>query len=347
MVQGIDPALLIFAGRFLSRGGGDPSNGFGNALGAGLEAAGSQQVFRMEQERIRQQDLMKAAESSINMKKALQEIQIAEQQRKAEQDYLGQFSGEERLAKALDPVGASQRDVTQLDPDPLTVFQQEQLQRQDEQFELLQKQQSFENNLAVQKFDFQKAEALLPEKPKLSDISSFRKQYTTQSKDYELVKDGYKNVLTSSFGEGQGVSDIALLFGYMKMLDPGSVVREGEFDRVKLAAGPAAQWMNTWDFVKKGSLLPAHTRSKVRDLAGKFYVNAFNTQKEKEAGVTAIANRHNIDPRDITQMVPVTHPIDVRIEALGVTLTDIDETAQKYGLTHEQVVQQLERGGGG
>lgn len=127
MVRGIDPALLIFAGRFLSQGGGDPSNGFGNALGAGLEAAGSQQIFRMEQERTRQQDLMKAAETSINMKRALQELQIVEQQRRAQEQFIQDQPLDQQSAAAVIPNQAALLEFQQANPPPITPFQQEQL----------------------------------------------------------------------------------------------------------------------------------------------------------------------------------------------------------------------------
>ncbi|MDB4306293.1 hypothetical protein N9980_01885 [bacterium] len=344
MPQGIDPALLMFAGQFLAQGGGDPSNGFGNSLGAGLQAAGGQMAYRQEQARIKKQDLVKAAESSIAMRKAMQEIQIVETQRQAEKEFLDSTPEDQRAAAAVNPQQAALLETKQANPDPLTAFQQQTLNRGDRDFAAGQEQQEFANNLATQQFDLKKTEAALSAKPKMSDSASFRKQYLTESKDYGAVKDGYKNVLTSSFSDGGGVSDTALLFGYMKMLDPGSVVREGEFDRIKLAAGPAAQFMNTWDFVTSGQLLPEDTRRDIRNLAGKFYERAYSTQSDKASGFSEIAQRNNIDPRDITQAVPLTHPLDLRIEALNTTLSDIDETAQKHGLTHQQVVEALEAG---
>ena len=61
-----------------------------------------------------------------------------------------------------------------------------------------------------------------------------RKEYNDQTKPYQEVKSAYGRVLSS---EDTAVGDLSLIFGYMKMLDPGSVVREGEFATAQNAAG--------------------------------------------------------------------------------------------------------------
>ena len=53
-----------------------------------------------------------------------------------------------------------------------------------------------------------------------------RKEYADQTKPFVDVKESYRRVQSAA---DNGPGDIALLVGYMKMLDPGSVVREGEF----------------------------------------------------------------------------------------------------------------------
>jgi hypothetical protein len=55
-------------------------------------------------------------------------------------------------------------------------------------------------------------------------------------KDFIQVRDGYERVQTgANLANGQG--DLSLLFGYMKMLDPNSVVRETEFSNAESAMG--------------------------------------------------------------------------------------------------------------
>ncbi len=52
------------------------------------------------------------------------------------------------------------------------------------------------------------------------------KRYRDEAKDYFSIADSFKKAAAE---EGTPPGDISLIFAYMKMLDPGSVVREGEF----------------------------------------------------------------------------------------------------------------------
>ena len=54
------------------------------------------------------------------------------------------------------------------------------------------------------------------------------KRYRNEAKDYFSIADSFKKVKAAAMEESPA-GDIALIFAYMKMLDPGSVVREGEF----------------------------------------------------------------------------------------------------------------------
>ena len=53
-------------------------------------------------------------------------------------------------------------------------------------------------------------------------------QYNTATKKFAETADSYNTVLASA-SDPSAAGDLSLIFAYMKMLDPGSVVREGEF----------------------------------------------------------------------------------------------------------------------
>lgn len=55
--------------------------------------------------------------------------------------------------------------------------------------------------------------------------------------------------------EDSAVGDLSLIFGYMKMLDPGSVVREGEFANAQNAAGIPDQVRNLYNRAMSGERL--------------------------------------------------------------------------------------------
>lgn len=66
--------------------------------------------------------------------------------------------------------------------------------------------------------------------------SGLRKEFTGIAKPYFEVRDAY-NRIQQSAKEPSAAGDMALIFNYMKMLDPGSVVREGEFATAQNSAG--------------------------------------------------------------------------------------------------------------
>jgi hypothetical protein len=63
-----------------------------------------------------------------------------------------------------------------------------------------------------------------------------RKEYLGQAKPYIEVGQAYKKVAEAAKNPS-AAGDIAMIFGFMKILDPGSVVREGEFATAQNAAG--------------------------------------------------------------------------------------------------------------
>lgn len=76
-------------------------------------------------------------------------------------------------------------------------------------------------------------------------------------KDFIQIRDGYDRVQTgANLDNAQG--DLALIFGYNKMLDPNSVVRETEFSNAEEAQGALQQVMNfPAKFVSGNRLTPA------------------------------------------------------------------------------------------
>ncbi|MGI9494205.1 MAG: hypothetical protein ACR2QF_17580, partial [Geminicoccaceae bacterium] len=137
-------------------------------------------------------------------------------------------------------------------------------------------------------------------------------------------------------------------------LDPTSVVRESEQATAANAAGVPEQIRTLWNRVLVGERLAPEQRARFKQEAGILYEGVYEGQLQRRQGFADIAGRAGIEQQDIIGAVPVEAPsairggnIDRRIRRLGVSLSDVDETAQIHGLTHEQVLDELERRGGG
>jgi len=103
----------------------------------------------------------------------------------------------------------------------------------------------------------------------LEDADKLRKEFQALPayKDMQQVETSVKKIRGSS---DTGAGDIALIFNYMKMLDPGSTVREGEFAQ---AASTGAVPDRVFYFYKRleGDKLPPSARRELKAEAERVY----------------------------------------------------------------------------
>ncbi|MFH2059197.1 MAG: hypothetical protein ABIJ59_09875 [Pseudomonadota bacterium] len=64
--------------------------------------------------------------------------------------------------------------------------------------------------------------------PSKTEPKILRQEFINQSKEFVKVRDSY-NRIKVSYKNPSAAGDLSMIFNYMKMLDPGSVVRESEF----------------------------------------------------------------------------------------------------------------------
>ncbi len=124
-------------------------------------------------------------------------------------------------------------------------------------------------------------EAVFPDVAPVGDFGNEKDiaaQYTSQLpvKTFYAVRDGYGRVRASALlGEknpaDSGAADISMIFAYMKMLDPTSVVREGEFATAENAGGVGTQVSNLYNRLLKGGRLTSDLRKNFLDAADSLY----------------------------------------------------------------------------
>ena len=139
--------------------------------------------------------------------------------------------------------------------------------------------------------------------------TKFRKEYNDQTKPYQEVKSAYGRVLSS---EDTAVGDLSLIFGYMKMLDPGSVVREGEFATAQNAAGVPERILNVYNKVITGQRLSPSQRDSFKGQAKGLYSSALEGEKTVRTGLERISKGYGLNPDNIfysaTEQAPIGAP---------------------------------------
>lgn len=137
---------------------------------------------------------------------------------------------------------------------------------------------------------------IIPADKRPETETKFRKEYNDQTKPYQEVKSAYGRVLSS---EDTAVGDLSLIFGYMKMLDPGSVVREGEFATAQNAAGVPERIMNIYNKVASGQRLSSSQREAFKGQAKGLYNSALEGEKTVRTGLERIAKGYGLKTENI------------------------------------------------
>ena len=65
-------------------------------------------------------------------------------------------------------------------------------------------------------------------KESLKETNTMRNEFLSLTKDYRIVKTAYANIQSAAKADN-GAGDMSMLYSYVKLLDPNSVVRESEF----------------------------------------------------------------------------------------------------------------------
>ncbi len=156
---------------------------------------------------------------------------------------------------------------------------------------------------------------------KQTTTSGFRKEFNAlpEVKEFSKVRSAYNKVKVA--GEDPSpAGDLSLIFNYMKILDPGSVVKEGEFANAQNAGGIDTKIRNFYNQVVDGTRLSAEQRqdflNQARNAASAEFVG-LNDQMNRYRNIAA-RNKLPIDdilPDNLSSIqeelnTPITTPPD-------------------------------------
>jgi len=125
-----------------------------------------------------------------------------------------------------------------------------------------------------------------------------RKEFTTQVKPFIELGQAYQKIETAAKNTSPA-GDIALVYGFMKVLDPGSVVREGEFATAQNAGSVPQTVINMYNRAINGERLGENTRLDFLNQAR----NIIESQRQVAGDVVQrysdIAKRSKLNPEQV------------------------------------------------
>lgn len=123
-----------------------------------------------------------------------------------------------------------------------------------------------------------------------------RSEYNNGTKVYQDTMEAYRR-MKSATNDGPG--DLALIYSYMKMLDPGSVVREGEFATASNSAGLDAKVRNIYNKVLNGERLTPGQRKTFIGQSGRLAEAAGRREKEIRSGLEVVVKNYRLNPENV------------------------------------------------
>ena len=142
----------------------------------------------------------------------------------------------------------------------------------------------------------QMARGVIPVEKRPEAESKLRAEYNNQTAVYRDVRSSYARVLAS---EETAAGDISLVFGFMKMLDPGSVVREGEFATAENAGGVPDRVLNLYNRLRSGERLNPDQRNMFKSQARSLFDQAAKDESKVRSGLSRIATGYGLNLQNI------------------------------------------------
>ena len=122
-----------------------------------------------------------------------------------------------------------------------------------------------------------------------------RKEYSGESDVFRKTQDSFRRVISSADGKS-AAGDMALIFNFMKTLDPGSVVRESEFALAASAGSFGQQVQAGAQKVLSGERLTPKQRSDFMQTATRAYMGQADQQERRRVQYSNIAQQYGLDP---------------------------------------------------
>jgi len=138
---------------------------------------------------------------------------------------------------------------------------------------------------------------------------SLREEYDREYRPFSEQRQAFER-LGSVSRDATGASDVAIIFNYMKILDPGSTVREGEAATIQSTANVPDQIRNLYNQMidPNAPRLSQAQRDNILNSARAQYQAAINRMEQANQRYGGLARSYGFDPSRIIQPLEIPRP---------------------------------------
>jgi len=162
-----------------------------------------------------------------------------------------------------------------------------------------------------------------------------RNEFQAQVKPYVELGQAYQKIETAAKNPS-AAGDIALVYGFMKVLDPGSVVREGEFATAQNAGGIPDTVRNLYNKALDGQRLGEKIRSDFLQQARNLVESQRVMSNDLMTRYTEVAKNYKLDPNQVVfdpfKRIQTPEQIIQRSTNQPIP-TNANDFARQFGLT--------------
>lgn len=134
-----------------------------------------------------------------------------------------------------------------------------------------------------------------------------RKEFDALGKDFRTVKDAYTRVEASAVNPS-AAGDLALLFSFMKILDPGTGVKEGEYANAENSAGVPERIRAQYNKAINGERLTDQMRNDFVSRARGLYQSQAVNYNQTATQYRGLGTSYGYEPDRIAKLVDLPKP---------------------------------------
>jgi len=128
--------------------------------------------------------------------------------------------------------------------------------------------------------------------------SGLRDDYRTDSKNYAEIK-RQSAIIKAALSDPSAAGTLSAATAYMKMLDPGSVVRESELGMAMNTQGAIDRLASYWTTIEMGKVLTPQQKADFARLSDQYMKAAEEAQRNINKRYSDIASGYGLDPKRV------------------------------------------------
>lgn len=137
-----------------------------------------------------------------------------------------------------------------------------------------------------------------PDKDIFGMESTLRTQYNQLSRDYRTTKDAFEKIKVGA-QQNNATGDMALIYGFMRLQDPTSTVREGEYATAEQARGIPQSVIAMYNKAVSGKKLGDDQRKEFVETARNQFAIMERNQQQLDKQYRDITTMYRLDPNRV------------------------------------------------